>query len=434
MMADSESRQAIRRAAPLRRQGEPEESSLEPGCADREHRVGGAPGGGTAEAGGVAGDVRPLGVYIHIPYCATRCHYCDFNTYRFAAGEARRFLDALALEIDLAAAADSVRGRPICSVFFGGGTPSILAAAQLVDILDRCRTAFVIEGGSEISLEANPGTVDLQKLLAIRDAGVNRLSLGVQAVQERLLRRIGRSHTADDAERAFWMAREAGFRSINLDLMFGLPDQTVADWSASLAWALRLNPEHLSTYGLTLEAGTRLYHEHQAGLLTLPDEETVAAMYALATDLLRGAGFEHYEISNFARPGFRCRHNLVYWELGEYVGLGPGAHSFLDGRRYHNTLLPAAYIRSIRERGTAVAGGEQLSLEMARRERLLLGLRLRDGLDLQAVRETLEVENPEACARVAGLLDEGWLRVREGRLQITDRALLVADELIVRLL
>ncbi|MGH7411639.1 MAG: radical SAM family heme chaperone HemW [Candidatus Methylomirabilis sp.] len=377
---------------------------------------------------------KPIGLYIHVPYCASRCHYCDFNTYRFDAAEAERYLQGLAQEIDLYAGVEAVRDRRVSSVFFGGGTPSILTASQIVGILERCRAGFVLEDGAEISLEANPGTVDLQKLRALKAGGVNRLSFGVQAVQDRLLLRIGRVHSAEEAEQAFWMAREAGFNSINLDLMFGLPDQSLDEWAESLRWAIRLNPEHLSIYGLIVEEGTRFHHEHRTGALGLPDEETEAGMYRMAIELLEAAGFEHYEISNFARPGFRCRHNLVYWEHQEYVGLGPGAHSFLDGRRFYNELLPANYVRAIQERGTAVAGGEQLTPEALRSERLMLGLRLRAGLDLQTVKETLGVEDLAASDRVAGLLDDGLLGLKDGRLQITERGLLVANELIVQLL
>ena len=380
------------------------------------------------------GNPKPLGLYIHIPYCASRCSYCDFNTYLFDALQAEQYLQGLSLEIDLWAARQVICSRRICSVFFGGGTPSILPASQIVGILDHCRAAFLLEEGAEISLEANPGTVDLPKLRAMKEAGINRLSFGVQAVQDRLLQRIGRTHAAREAEHAFWLAREAGFTNINLDVMFGLPDQRLEDWEESLRWVIRLNPEHLSAYGLILEEGTRLHHEHRTGALKLPDEETEAAMYRVAMELLARAGFEQYEISNFARPGFRCRHNLVYWEHQEYLGLGAGAYSFLGGRRFYNELLPASYVRGIRERGTAVAGGEQLSHEALRSERLMLGLRLRAGLDLQTFKETLGIDDLSASDQVVRLLEGGLLDLKEGRLHITERGLLVANELIVQLL
>lgn len=375
-----------------------------------------------------------LGLYIHIPFCLSRCHYCDFNTYRFDAAAVQQYLEGLAQEITLRASAMAIRGRRVCSVFFGGGTPSILQASQLISILDHCRATFTFEDGAEVSLEANPGTVDLPKLRALREGGVTRLSVGVQAVQDRLLQRIGRAHTAYEAEWAFWLMREAGFSNINLDLMFGLPGQSANDWSETLDWAISVGPEHVSAYGLTLEEGTPLHQEHRKGEIGLPDEETGAVMYQMAVDRLLDAGFEHYEISNFARPGFRCRHNLVYWQHQEYLGMGAGAHSFLAGRRFYNELLPVSYVCAIEERGTAVVGGEELSAELLRSERLMLGLRLRDGLDVQAFKDVLGVEDLSASDRVTRLLDDGFLRLKEGRVQITERGLLVANELIVHLL
>ncbi len=377
---------------------------------------------------------KPFGLYIHIPYCLSRCHYCDFNTYRVDTAHVQQYLDVLTQEMTLRASAMAIRDRRVCSVFFGGGTPSILSASQLTGILDHCRAVFTLEDGAEISLEANPGTVDLPKLCGLWEAGVTRLSVGVQAVQDRLLQRIGRIHRASEAERVFWLMREAGFSNINLDLMFGLPGQSMSDWMETIDWAIGVGPEHVSAYGLTLEEGTPLEQEHRQGEIGLPDEETEALMYQTAVDRLREAGFEQYEISNFARPGFQCRHNLVYWHHQEYLGIGAGAHSFLAGRRTHNELLPAHYVCAMTERGTAVAGSEELSAEMLRSERLMLGLRLRSGLDVQTFKDVLGVDDPFTTDRVARLFDDGFLCVQEDRVKITARGLLVANELIVQLL
>lgn len=375
-----------------------------------------------------------LGLYIHIPYCLSRCHYCDFNSYRFDDVQVEQYLEALAQEIAHRASSDVVRHRRVCSVFFGGGTPSILHASQLIGILDQCRAAFTFEVGAEVSLEANPGTVDLSRLRTLREGGVTRLSVGVQAIQDRLLQRIGRAHTAHEAERAYRMAREAGFSDINLDVMFGLPGQSTGDWSETLDWVIGVDPEHVSAYGLILEEGTPLHQEYCKGEIGLPDEETETMMYRMAVDRLLNDGFEHYEISNFARPGFRCRHNLVYWQHQEYVGIGAGAHSFVAGRRFYNELLPARYVSAIAERGTAVACSEELSFEMLRSERLMLGLRLRSGLDVQTFKDVLGVEDLAASDRVTRLLDDGFLCLKDGRVQIAERGLLVANELIVQLL
>lgn len=377
---------------------------------------------------------QSLGLYIHIPYCLSRCSYCDFNSYRFDVGHVEQYLEGLAREMTHRALSDAIRYRRVCSVFLGGGTPSILSASQLTGILDHCRTVFTFENDAEITLEVNPGTVDPPKLRALREGGVTRLSVGVQAVQDRLLQRIGRAHTSHEAERAFRLMRDAGFSNINLDLMFGLPGQSADDWTETLDWAIRTGPEHLSIYGLILEEGTPLHREYCEGDIGLPDEETEVAMYRTAVDSLREAGFEHYEISSFARPGFQCRHNLVYWQHCEYLGIGAGAHSFLAGRRFYNELLPTRYASAVAERGTAVACGEELSDEMLRTERLMLGLRLLAGLDLQTFNDALSVEDLVVSHRVTRLLDDGFLRLNEGRVQITERGLFVANELIAQIL
>lgn len=378
--------------------------------------------------------MKSFGLYIHIPFCLSRCSYCDFNSYHVDPVQVEQYVEALALEIGRRACSDAIRRRLVCSVFFGGGTPSILQASHLIGILDQCRAAFTFEADAEVTIEANPGTVDLPKLRALHAGGVTRLSVGVQAVQDRLLQRIGRAHTAREAEQAFRLMREAGFGNVNLDLMFGLPGQGMDDWSETLDWAIDVSPEHLSAYGLTLEEGTPLYKAHRQGAIGLPDEATEAEMYRMAVDRLCDAGFEHYEISNFARPGFRCRHNLVYWQHQEYLGLGAGAHSFLAGQRFFNELLPARYVSAIAERGTAVACGEELSAEMLRSERLMLGLRLRGGLSVRTFTDLLGIEELAASDRVTRLLDDGFLRLRGGRVQISERGLLVANELIVQLL
>jgi len=378
--------------------------------------------------------MKSFGLYIHIPFCLSRCSYCDFNSYHVDTGQVEQYVEALALEIGRRACSDAIPHRRVCSVFFGGGTPSILQASHLIGILDQCRAAFTFETDAEVTIEVNPGTVDLPKLDALREGGVTRLSVGVQAVQDRLLQRIGRAHTAREAEQAFRLMREAGFGNVNLDLMFGLPGQGMDDWSETLDWAIDVSPEHLSAYGLTLEEGTPLYKAHRQGAIGLPDEATEAEMYRMAVDRLCDAGFEHYEISNFARPGFRCRHNLVYWQHQEYLGLGAGAHSFLAGQRFFNELLPARYVSAIAERGTAVACGEELSAEMLRSERLMLGLRLRGGLSVRTFTDLLGIEELAASDRVTRLLDDGFLRLRGGRVQISERGLLVANELIVQLL
>ena len=370
-----------------------------------------------------------------MPFCLSRCTYCDFNTYLLDPALCAAYLEALGREIAAWARAPEVAGRPVETIFVGGGTPSLLAPAAMASLLERCRRAFPVEAEAEVTIEANPGTVDPARLRGYRAAGVNRLSFGVQSFEDRLLRAIGRLHSAGDVGRAFRQAREAGCDNVNLDLMFGLPGQAATDWERTLDQALALGPEHLSVYGLTLEEGTQMTALVRAGRVILPDEEAQAAMYERSLARLAAAGYEQYEVSNFARPGRQCRHNLCYWEGGDYLGLGAGSHSHLDGRRFHNHLHPRRYAAEVAARGTAVAGEERLETPARVGEAFMLGLRLRDGVDLAA----LEARYGAAPVRSrASALDAfaaaGLVERRGSRVRLTDRGLLLANEVLAAVL
>ncbi|HEY7676017.1 MAG TPA: radical SAM family heme chaperone HemW [Candidatus Methylomirabilis sp.] len=378
--------------------------------------------------------MRPFGLYLHIPFCVARCGYCDFNTYLHDPALARTYVDALCAEIAAWARRPEVRGRPAATVFFGGGTPSLLAPGEVARILAAVRAAFPPAPGAEVTLEANPGTVDHAGLAGLRAAGVNRLSLGVQAFQDRLLRVAGRDHTAEDARRAVAEARAAGFANLSLDLIFALPGQTLDDWEATLAEAAALAPEHLSAYGLTYEEGTPFHRDRRAGRLTPVDEATEAAMFDLAVAHLAAAGYEQYEISNFARPGFRSAHNQTYWRCGDYLGLGAGAHSCLEGRRTFNRRLPQDYIAAVRREGTAQAGGEHLTPRQQLGEAMVLGLRLREGVDLEALAARFAPWGLAPDAATLERLDGAGLVERDGsRLRLTDRGIRLANEVFVAL-
>ena len=378
--------------------------------------------------------MRPFGLYLHIPFCVARCGYCDFNTYLHEPARAREYLGALRAEIAAWGGRPEVRRRPAATVFFGGGTPSLLDPGQVAGILDAARAAFGLAPEAEVTLEANPGTVDAARFRGFRGAGVNRLSLGVQAFQERLLRTAGRDHSVADARAAVADARAVGFANVSLDLIYALPGQTLDDWAASLAEAVALAPEHLSAYGLTYEEGTPFHRERRAGRLRPVDEETEAAMFDLAIARLATAGYEQYEISNFARPGFRSAHNQIYWRCGDYLGLGAGAHSSLGGRRFFNRRLPQDYIAAVGRDGTAEAGAEDLTPRQRLGEALVLGLRLRDGVDLDEVRARFA---PWGVAPDPGDLDRlegaGLLERCGPRLRLTDRGVRLANEVFVAL-
>lgn len=314
-------------------------------------------------------------LYLHIPFCKRKCAYCDFSSYAHCENQMDAYLRALHAEIRTQGARFSPRRRAT-SVFLGGGTPSLLPGSAVQALMDELRAAFSFAPDAEITMEANPGTLTAENLRAYRAAGVNRLSLGVQSFSGRLLKRVGRIHTALEAEQAVRMARAAGFDNLNLDLMYGLPGQSEADFAQTVEQAISLNVEHLSLYSLILEEGTPLYDEVQRGACSLPDEETVLSMQHRAQSRLADAGYARYEISNYARAGRECRHNLLYWRRGEYLGLGCAAHSLMEETRFANTPSLEEYLA-----GTRAIEVERLGPEDRFEEQIMLGLRTREGID-----------------------------------------------------
>src|SRR6185312_3312407 len=290
-------------------------------------------------------------LYFHIPFCHTRCHYCDFNTYAGILPLREPYVRALVSEIALAGEmARLPDGSPRRSrtIFFGGGTPSLLTPEQIARVLTACHSAFAVDESAEISLEANPGTLNLEQLQGLRAAGVNRLSLGSQSFDADLLRALGRIHSPQEITQAVLYARQAGFSSINLDFMFGLPNQTMRQWQETLDEALILHPEHLSLYSLIIEEGTPFATWTQEGRITPGDEDLCADMYEYAEERLRASGYVNYEISNWSLPGQQCQHNLTYWWNLPYIGMGAGAHSFFAGKRFSDVLDPQDYIRQLK--------------------------------------------------------------------------------------
>ncbi len=285
--------------------------------------------------------LETISLYLHIPFCHTRCHYCDFNTYAGILPLREPYVQALQVEVEQAGKlAQRPDGTPrrARTIFFGGGTPSLLSAIQTARLLRACRSAFAIDQDAEVTLEANPGTLTLEHLIELRTAGINRLSIGAQSFDAVLLKTLGRIHTPDEICQAVYAARSASFTSINLDFMFGLPGQTMQHWYETLDQALALHPEHLSLYSLIIEEGTPFYTWTQEGSIAPGDEDLCADMYEYADERLRAAGYENYEISNWALPGHQCRHNLTYWHNLPYLGMGAGAYSSFAGRRFSNVL------------------------------------------------------------------------------------------------
>lgn len=403
----------------------------------------------------LAAELESVSLYLHVPFCHAKCHYCDFNSYAGMLGQREAYVDALAREIRLAGQrarwADGTPRR--CrTIFFGGGTPSLLTAAQVEGLLREARAAFAVDADAEITLEANPGTLEYGRLDALRATGVNRLSMGAQSFDAGLLRWMGRIHTPEEIETAFEAARRAGFTSINLDFIFALPNQSLATWADTLERALELGPEHLSLYSLIVEEGTPLFSWVRDGRVIPADDDTAADMYEHAMERLERAGYGQYEISNWALPGHECRHNLTYWRNLPYIGLGAGAHSCFAGHRFAETRPIAGYIAKVRASvaanevgevgaeaivlpAAAIVEDEVVSPAMAMAETAMLGLRLNAGVSRSefAARygRTFEQVFDE---RLADIHDLGLIETVGDRIRLTEHGRLLGNEVFARLL
>ena len=367
------------------------------------------------------------GLYCHIPFCAAICNYCNFNRGLFDAALKARYVDALVSEID--ASSNVAPGAPADTVFFGGGTPSLLDAADVARILDACRRRFDLSRRAEITLEANPETVSTAQLAAFRDAGVNRLSFGVQSFRDDELRRLSRLHGADRARLAFAEARAAGFDNISLDLMMWLPGQSVAQWLESVDAAVDLAPEHLSLYMLEVYPNAPLRDEMARAHWSQAPDEDVAAMYIEAMTRLEAAGYEQYEISNVARPGRLSRHNLKYWQDGEWVGFGCGAHSTVDGVRWKNVASTEEYIARTANGQDVATDARRLTADERVGDAIFTGLRLASGIDTAEVGRRYGIDIwGRYGTDLAPFVDEGLLRREGSRLRLTRRGMLLAHE------
>ncbi len=329
-------------------------------------------------------------LYLHIPFCAHRCAYCDFNTYAGQQDLIPAYVEALQSEIEWVGGA-APADLTVHTIYFGGGTPSLLSASQFASILRAIRTSFRLEPVAEVTMEANPGTVAGADWRALHDLGINRISLGVQSANGEELRMLERSHSYLDVLQAVSEARRAGFANLNLDLIYGLPEQTLETWRSTVKRILGLEPEHISAYALTLEHGTPFGRWAKRGLMSMPDPDAAADMYEWASEELEAAGYQQYEISNWSREGKACRHNLQYWRGQPYLGLGAGAHGYANGYRYSNVLSIKGYIDRIKDGGHATGGGFPLSPAAADQHRqsldddmsefMIMGLRLtREGI------------------------------------------------------
>lgn len=378
------------------------------------------------------------GLYIHFPFCLKKCLYCDFNSGPLGREDAGRYAGLLLKEMELRQAVlpEQVSAP---TLYFGGGTPSLMEPELVGRLIDEAARRFSLEGDAEVTLEANPGTLSPERLAGYRAAGVNRLSLGVQSFEERLLQRLGRVHTVREALDAFDEARRAGFDNIGIDLMHSLPGQTLSQWREALAGGIALSPEHVSAYALSVEEGTPFARLYRDDLLPLPGEEEGALMFEATHELLAQAGYLQYEISNFARPGRSSRHNGSYWSRRSYLGFGAGAHSFWNGdglgRRWKNAGDLAEYRESVGAGSIPERDPELLTLEDAVSEAFFLGLRVLSGLDLAPLRARYGEKALERHLAEAARLEEAGMLVREGsRIRLAPGAVIVANSVFSRFL
>lgn len=376
------------------------------------------------------------GVYVHVPFCVRKCFYCDFNSYSLDRAAVDAYLKAIDQEIALYERALARRDDLLFdSLYIGGGTPTCLSGKDLAWLVRRLLGAFRFREGAEVTCEANPGSSNWEKFARMKEAGVNRLSIGVQSLDDALLLRIGRNHTAADVYETVDEARKAGFDNVNLDLMFALPGQSLKQWEETVRGVISLGPEHLSCYSLIIEDGTPFGDAFAVGKLSLPGEDAEYEMFEWVIGALKDAGYEHYEVSNFSLPGRRSVHNQIYWKSGRWLGLGPGAHGFWRRRRYANLRPPAQYNAALKEGRLPLESARFVSRDEEMDDVMIFGLRLLDGVTSDRFRERFGV-SPRDIYRDAidRLVDGGLLEATAERIRLTDRGLFVANHVFAEFL
>jgi len=368
-----------------------------------------------------------LGLYLHFPYCISKCPYCDFNSYQLKEdNQISSYISALYQEI--AAYSQKLKKSNIKTIYLGGGTPTILSGTHIFNILEFCKENFMVDKDAEITIEANPGTVDSEKIKLLIDSGINRLSLGAQSFNNRFLKKLGRIHNTQEIIDSYYSAREAGFKNINIDIMFALPDQTTEDLQVTLKKAVSLKSDHLSLYNLTIKPGTEYHNKYKRGKLKLLTEDEEFDMYNWAINYLEDNGFEHYEIANFAHPHKRSEHNLIYWQNKPYLGVGAGAYSFIRGYRYMNYEEPARYIKEVTSGKSPIEDGEKLSLRKRMIETIILGLRTKDGVIYKKFKKRFKVDiNNTFHKQIKKLVNLGLLQRDDNRIKLTRKGIFLAD-------
>ncbi len=374
--------------------------------------------------------MNPISLYIHIPFCTSKCHYCSFNSITGKSRYMAPYVTALLKE--MAYYELLLKGRQVTTLFFGGGTPSLLSGDQIQALVEAARDRFEWAADVEVSLESNPGTLDLEKLKQYYQAGVNRISMGVQSFDSKELRWLGRTHGVDEVFEGVANIKQAGFDNFNLDLIFGLPEQTLNDWQQTVEQALKLGSTHISLYHLTIEPESTF-----GDIKKLPDpsQEMGATLFNWTKQNLEAAGFEQYEISNYARKGYRCRHNETYWQNRDSIGIGAGAWTYFQGKRYLRPKTIEAYIKDVENQTFERIEEETLDLNDSIKETLVFGLRTKDGVDLNRLEKRYSRSlDKETVTAIDRLIDQGLLLQEKDQLRLTNKGFLFADTVAVELI
>lgn len=368
-----------------------------------------------------------LGLYLHFPFCISKCPYCDFNSYQLKEdNQISSYLSAFYREIT--AYSQKLKKSNIKTIYLGGGTPTILSSIQIYNILEFCKDKFNIDKDAEITIEANPGTLNSEKIKLLIESGINRLSLGAQSFNDLFLKKLGRIHNTQDIIDSYFLARKIGFSNINIDIMFALPGQTTEDLQATLKKAVSLKPDHLSLYNLTIKPGTEYYENYQRNAFELPSEDEEFDMYSWAINFLKENNFEHYEIANFARPHKRSMHNLIYWRNQPYLGIGAGAYSFIRGYRYMNFEDPAKYIKEVMNDKLPIDHGEKLSLRKRMIETIILGLRTNEGVNYKKYKTRFGINlNDTFSEQIDRLVNLGLLKEDDCKIKLTHKGIFLAN-------
>lgn len=371
-----------------------------------------------------------IGLYIHIPFCVSKCKYCDFNSHKINLEEKVKYLEDLKEEMKLYK--KEIGDNEIDTVFIGGGTPSILTKEEIKLLFDNIKSNFKLKNNAEITMECNPGTLTVNKLKVMKECGVNRLSIGLQAVQNNHLKYIGRIHTYEEFEENYNQAKNVGFENINIDLMYALPNQKKEDWMESLEKVVKLNPTHISAYSLILEEGTELFNMYERNEFKLLDEDADIEMYEYTINYLKMNGYNQYEISNYAKEGFECKHNILYWKCENYLGLGVSASGYLNNTRYNNISDLDEYNKLIHSGKKPIEWQEKLSIKDEIEESIFLGLRMNEGIKFKMFYEKYDFNFEEEYKNeINKLKNMNLIEIRDGVLKLTQKGREISNSIFV---